>query len=70
MQQQVEINIEYLMTNFKSGNDIKNDLDRLILQSTHNQINPHKEQSRNCCSCRQRMLDYIKQYYNGKKEKE
>lgn len=69
MQQQVEINIEYLMTNFKSGNDIKTDKDRLILQSTHNEINPHNEQSRNCCSCRQRMLDYIKQYYNVEKEK-
>jgi hypothetical protein len=68
MQPQVQINIEYIINNFSSGADFKTDKDRLILQSTHNSINNNKEQSRNCCSCRQRMFSYIKQYYNGQKK--
>ena len=68
MQPQVRINIEYLLATYNNSNDIKTDKDRLILQSTYNEIAEHKEQSRNCCSCRQRMFNYIKNYYNGQKK--
>ena len=69
MQPQVRINIEYLLATYNNSNDIKTDKDRLILQSTYNEIAEHKEYSRNCCGCRSRMFNYIKQYYNGQKEK-
>lgn len=66
---QVQINISYLIDKYECGNDIKDDKDRLILQTTHNEININKEHNRNCCACRVRQFNYIKQYY-GKKEKE
>ncbi len=67
--QQIQVNIQYILNNFSSGADFKTDKDRLILQSTYNEIAENKEHSRNCCSCRHRMFNYIKNY-DGTKEKE
>lgn len=43
---------------------IPDDSDRIYLQEIHNRLFPqHKEVSRNCCGCRQRMYNRLKTIY-------